>query len=38
MGSEARAQTDKLDKINDSMTRTADKTSVINARQKHLLR
>jgi len=38
MGSEARAHTDKLDKINDSMSKTADKTSVINARQKHLLR
>lgn len=38
MGSEARSHTDKLERVNDSMTKTSDKTSVINARQKHLLK
>ena len=38
MGQEARSHTDKLEKINESMVKTADKTTVVNARQKHLLR
>ena len=38
MNAETRSQTDKLSRVDDNMSRTADKTTVVNARQKHLLR
>ena len=38
MNAETRSQTNKLSRIDDNMSRTADKTTVVNARQKHLLR
>ena len=38
MNSETRSQTDKLSRVDQAMSRTADKTTVVNARQKHLLR
>jgi hypothetical protein len=38
MGQETRSHTDKLERVNEAMTKTADKTTVVNARQKHLLR
>ena len=38
MNAETRQQTDKLRRVDEAMTRTADKTTVVNARQKHLLR
>eukprot|EP00605_Chrysophyceae_sp_TOSAG23-4_P002251 GSChrysophyteH1.ASY1.ANO1.2495.1 assembled CDS len=38
MGSEARSHTDKLETIDKSMTKTSDKTTVVNSRQKFLLK
>ena len=38
MGEETRKQTSKLERIDGQMQKTADKTTVVNARQKHLLR
>ena len=38
IGAEAGSQTSKLKNIDSQMTKTADKTTVVNARQKHLLR
>ena len=38
MNVETKQQTDKLGRIDTNMQKTADKTTVVNARQKHLLR
>jgi hypothetical protein len=38
MNSETKQQNDKLTRIDTSMSRTADKTTVVNSRQKHLLK
>jgi hypothetical protein len=38
IGSEANTQTSKLKNIDSQMSKTADKTTIVNARQKHLLR
>jgi hypothetical protein len=38
MNVETKQQTDKLARVDTNMQRTADKTTVVNARQKHLLR
>ena len=38
MGQESKSQTAKLEAIDNSMTKTSDKTTVVNARQKFLLK